>query len=78
MALPSAWTDHKERGTTRARSKLACSASSRETAAQWRAHACHANTREPADFGGRSWHVAPRPRAEEERPLADAESVRGA
>ena len=32
VALPSAWTNHGQRGTTCTRSKLACSASFRETA----------------------------------------------
>ena len=52
------------------RSKLECCASSRETAS------AVVRLRVPRKsrliLGGRSWHVAPRPRAEGERPLAGA------
>ena len=54
----------------RAHNKLALCASTRETA---NAVAC---SRVPQKsrlmLGGRSWYVAPRPRAEKERPLAGA------
>ena len=54
----------------RTRNKLALCASTRETA---NAVAC---SRVPQKsrlmLGGRSWYVAPRPRAEKERPLAGA------
>ena len=58
-------TYHNQRGTARARSKLARCASSRDTASTV------ARSRMPRErrliLGGRSWHVAPRPRAERER-----------
>ena len=69
-ALLWARSDHNQRGTARARSKLACCASSRETASAG-ARAAR-GTRRWLGVGGRSWHVAPRPRAEGERPLAGA------
>ena len=63
-------TDHNQRGTARARSKLAYCASSREIASA----AAHARVPRESRLcvGGRSWHVIPRPRAEGERPLAGA------
>ena len=65
-----AWADHNQRGTARARSKLECCASSLETASAG-ARATR-DTRRWLGVGGRSWHVAPRARAEGERPLAGA------
>ena len=70
VSFHGARTDHDQRGTARARSKLACCASSRETAS------AVARSRVPREsrliLGGRSWHDAPRPRAEGERPIAGA------
>ena len=67
--------DHNQRGTAHARSKLACCASSRETASSV------SRLRAPREsrlvIGGRSWRVAPRPRAEGERPLASAVALPG-
>ena len=54
----------------RARNKLACCASSRETAsAVPRSRVPH---KRRLILDGRSWDVAPRPRAEGERPLVSA------
>ena len=68
--LPSAWRDNRQCGKVRARKKLACCASSRETAS------AVTRPRVPREnqliLGGHSWHVAPRQRAEGERPLAGA------
>ena len=70
VALFQARTDLNQRGTARVRSKLACRTSSRESAS------AVAHSRVPRKsrliLGGRSWHVAPRPRIEGERPLAGA------
>ena len=70
IPYPVAMTDHNQTGTARARSKLACCASFRETAS------AVARSRVPREqqliLGGRNWYVTPRPRAEVERPLAGA------
>ena len=70
VALFKARTDLDQRDTARVRSNLACCTSSRETASTV------ARSRVPREsrlvLGGNRWHVAPRPRAERERPLADA------
>ena len=63
LHLHGAWADHNQRGTARARGKLACCASSQETVN------AVARARMPREsrlcVGGRSWHVAPRSRNEE-------------
>ena len=67
MPLPSAPTDHNQRGSARERSKLTCCAASRETVSRV------ARSRVPREhrliLGGRSWYVGPRTRAEGERPF---------
>ena len=76
MPMPSAPTDHDQRGTARARSTLTCCAASRETVSRV------ARSRVPREhrliLGGRSWYVTPRPRAEGERPLVGATPLHGA
>ena len=67
VSLPSAWLDRNQRGTSRARRKRACCASSRETVSA--AARLHVPREHRLILGGRSWYVAPRPRAEGERPL---------
>ena len=74
--MPSAWTDNNRRGTVSARSKLACCASSRETASA--VVRSHVPRESRVILGDRSWHVAARPRAEGERPLTGAAPLLGA
>jgi len=73
VAACGASSDHNQRGTARARSKLARCASSRETAS------AVARLRMPREsrliLEGRSLHVAPRPRAERERLPAGSVAV---
>ena len=69
LPLHMIWTDYNQRGTASTRRKLACCASSQETASTVaRLRARHAK----ASFcvRGLGWHVAVRPCAEGERPLA--------
>ena len=75
--LHSARTDHNQRGTSRARDKLSCFATSRETAT------AVAPVRMPRECrlsgaGGHSSHVAPRSCAETKGPSAGAVPFHGA
>ena len=62
MSSPTARTDHNRHSMVRACSKLACCAFFRQT------ESAVARSRAPREnrliLGGRSWHVAPRPRAD--------------
>ena len=65
--LSKAWADHNQRGTARAQQARVLRLLSRDSE---RRRAALRDTRRWLGVGGRSWHVAPRPRAEGERPLA--------
>ena len=70
-ALYTTRTDNNQRVTMNAgSSKLACRASSREIASAVARSSVPRESR--LILGGHYWHVAPRPRAEGERPLASA------
>ena len=72
LPLPSAWSDHSQRATARARNKLAWCTSSRETANAVPSFRAPREGQLILSLGGSSWHVAPCPHAEGEGPVAGA------
>ena len=63
-------SEHNQRATARARSTLACCASSPDTESA--GTSALSDTRRWLGDGGRSWRISPRPHAEGEMPLAGA------
>ena len=72
VLLFRARADHNQRGTARASASSSAAPPPQRQRAH--AHAPRRGTRRWLGVGGRSWHVAPRARAEGERPLAGAVS----